>query len=77
MMNPNNVVNPVMLQSPQQPQMQPQPPPPQAQPQQQPLMDSISKSKMLVGNLRDSLSSTLKAASQTLHHNNQADVGTM
>lgn len=86
MMNPNPGIgpgmqqNPNMLQSPQmvnpqQQQQQQQPQPGLAHPVEK--ADSITKAKNLIGPLRDSLSSTLKAASQTLHHNNLTDVGTM
>ncbi|GAB0097349.1 Mediator of RNA polymerase II transcription subunit 29 [Sergentomyia squamirostris] len=54
-------------------------PPPQqlAQPPQIEKIDNISKAKSLVGPLRESLSATIKAAAQNLHHNNMTDVGTI
>lgn len=62
-------------QQPQQQQQQQQPM--QGHPQAQPVVESITKTRGLVGPLRESLSATLKAASQTLHHNNLTDAGTM
>lgn len=76
-MNQNpGMQNPTMLQSPQMMQQHPNPPPAPV-PALDKTMDSITKAKSLVGPLRDSLSSTLKAASQTLHHNNLTDFGTI
>lgn len=78
-MNQNPNIGPGMQASPQMgiPPQQQQQQQQQVPVQQQQPVDSITKAKSLVGPLRDSLSSTLKAASQTLHHNNLTDVGTM
>ncbi|KAJ8925036.1 hypothetical protein NQ315_001207 [Exocentrus adspersus] len=51
-------------------QQQQQPPPPQQQP-----LDNISKVKSLIGQLRESLSTTIKTAAQTLNQNSQIDIG--
>lgn len=80
-MQRNPMQSPQMQQmgiSPQQPQQAaPVQQPQQGPPQMQPSVDSITKARSMVGLLRESLSSTLKAASQTLHHNNLTDAGTM
>ncbi|XP_055688112.1 mediator of RNA polymerase II transcription subunit 29 [Lutzomyia longipalpis] len=73
-------VSPIMMQqaSPQMGQMM-GPAGPQQPPQPAPIekIDNISKAKSLVGPLRESLSATIKAAAQNLHHNNMTDIGTI
>ncbi|XP_049776592.1 mediator of RNA polymerase II transcription subunit 29 isoform X1 [Schistocerca cancellata] len=48
---------------------------PQSLTQPQERLDNISKVKMLIGPLRDSLSLTIKSAAQILHQNYLVDVG--
>lgn len=64
--------NPQMAQAPQQPPQQVQ----QQSQQAQEKLENISKVKSLVGPLRDSLSTALKSAAQTLHQNALVDNGT-